>query len=260
MPTFAADHPSLVLFRHMNTGTNRVTPYPAGVVTVPEQIEDTSFFPGGSGLWCQGMSEAPTFPLGGVMILGHDFHSEEGYEWAKENVAANLETPTWRHLQPLLKTSEVCLADCFFTNVFMGLRTGTATTGQFPGATDQAFVGRCQKFFVHQVNTQRPRLIVALGAHVPSFLAPLSRQLDGWRTARTFRQRDEEDLSLVPDVQFDGSDVACTVVSMVHPSYRPSNISRRRWRGEVGDAAEIGLLREGLRLSGITKGNALTMS
>lgn len=47
--------------------------YPSGAIPVPEAIAGTAFFPGGHGLWME--EGAPSFPVGGIMVLGHDFHS-----------------------------------------------------------------------------------------------------------------------------------------------------------------------------------------
>lgn len=249
MPFFPDNHPSRRLFHALKS----VEPYPKGVVAVPRQIEDTSFFPGGSGLWCEGAPRAPMFPARGIMVLGHDFHSLKGYIWASQNVVLNLRTPTWRHLLPVLAATEVCLGDCFFTNVFMGLREGSATTGRFPGATDEKFVERCQGFFQAQLRAQRPRLIVALGAHVPVFLSDLSTDLACWRSESSFRCRDMSGSSLVPSANFDCG-ITCTAVSLLHPSYRPSNVRHRRWRQHVGNAAELSLLGDALVASGLRAG------
>ncbi len=55
--------------------------YPAGVTAVREPISGLAFFPGGYGLWGTGPDRPlPPLPVGGVMVLGHDFHSETGYE------------------------------------------------------------------------------------------------------------------------------------------------------------------------------------
>ena len=115
-----AQHPAHALF----AGLDSVIPYPPGVMPVPEQIQGTSFFPGGTGLWHGQTAELPAFPTGGVMVLGHDFHSVQGYEWSRVNQAENLRAPTWRNLRHLLSRVPVQLEQCFFTNIYMGLREG----------------------------------------------------------------------------------------------------------------------------------------
>ena len=244
----ARQHPTHKLF----TELRRVAPYPLGVTAVPEQIQGTSFFPGGTGLWCGEAGKLPAFPNGGVMVLGHDFHSVAGYERSRENEAENLRTPTWRHLLPLLSRASIPLERCFFTNVYMGLREGQATTGPFPGSASPEFVERCQKFFLLQLAAQRPALILALGTHVPPFLAPLSLKLSRWASSKTFRERDSENGSVVDGVTFRVKAAhTCVVASLVHPSFRPSNVRHRRWRALTGDAAELALVLEAVKRAGM---------
>ena len=164
--------------------------YPAGVVAVPEPIAGTSFFPGGFGLWNpEGTRPLPSFPLGGVMVLGHDFHSETGYAASLARGHESPNQPTWRSLTALLERSGIPPCRCFFTNVYMGLRAGSRTTGPFPGARDAEFVAHCRRFLARQLSVQRPRLILTLGAVAPYVLAPLSRELDIWTAPRSLRNR-----------------------------------------------------------------------
>lgn len=47
---------------------------------MPERLGGTAFFPGGAGLWDARLGRAlPPMPVGGVMVLGHDFYSEAGF-------------------------------------------------------------------------------------------------------------------------------------------------------------------------------------
>lgn len=245
---FPMDHPVRRLFiEHAY-----VEPYPKGVVAVPEQIPGTSFFPGGSGLWCEESPEMPPFPVGGVMVLGHDYHNVEGYNWSRQNVGENLRTSTWRHLLDLLKRVPIPLERCFFTNIYMGLREGDATTGRFPGSRDADFVARCQHFLIRQIQVQRPRLILSLGNYVPRFLAPLSPQLSAWSHIHTLTTIDSIGLALMPDVSFaDVQGHTCTIACLIHPSYRPPNIGRRIWKNWTGDCAELEILRHAMSLASI---------
>jgi uracil-DNA glycosylase len=243
-------HPVHKLFKD----AQEVRAYPSGVVEVPAQIQGTSFFPGGTGLWWGGAPVIPPLPVGKVMVLGHDFHSVAGYEWACEHENENLEATTWLHLQALLKRVPIRLEECFFTNIYMGLRKGTATTGPFPGATDAEFVRRCQKFFLHQFAVQQPKLILALGAYVPRFLAPLSQQLAIWSVPSSFPRRDKDKQSIRASVVFNGIAIRpCVVASIVHPCMRNSNVRHRHWyeRGLHGDAAELELVKHAAGLAGM---------
>lgn len=227
-----------------------VEPYPVGVIGVPDQIQGTSFFPGGTGLWVPESRKLPPVPVGGVMVLGHDFHNEAGYKWSRDNEQENLLSPTWRHLLDFLKQVPIPLEQRFFTNVYMGLRTGKETTGTFAGSKSPEFVERCRKFFVHQVSVQRPSLVLPLGGHVPRFLAPLAPQLSGWKELDSFPARDAAGFSLLADVQFETPDRRRSVVaSLVHPSFRPRNVGSRRWKGLVGKEAELEMVRHALMLA-----------
>ncbi len=246
MKLFPIDHLSRELWSELHA----VEPYPPGVGSVPEQIAGTSFFPGGTGLWCEARSEVPPLPVGGIMVLGHDFHSREGYEWAKRNIVENLNTATWRHLLSLLLAAQIAPETCFFTNVYMGLREDKATTGRFPGSKDPEFVKRCRQFFIRQLQVQRPRLILALGAYVPPFLAPLSPELTVWDRWYGFRKLDEVGRSTIAGASFPSAGHGCDLVTLTHPCLRPANVGRRSWQSLRGDAAELQMVRHALRPAG----------
>jgi hypothetical protein len=147
-----------------------VEPYPADVLRVPGCIGGTAFFPGGAGLWKLAKEPIPDFPVYGVMVLGQDFHSEDGF-WESfrqgTEVSVTRTVPTWQQLLPLLEEAAIPLKQCFFTNAYMGLRQGSTTTGPFPGARDAAFLERCRRFLLRQVEAQQPAMILALGKWVP---------------------------------------------------------------------------------------------
>lgn len=109
------------------------------------------------------------------MVLGYYFHSVAGYERSRQRTTENLHSPTWRHLLSL-EAVPIAPSACFFTNIYMGLRKGPATTGRFPGSRDLEFVARCRHFFSKQLMLLRPRIVLTLGAFVPHFLSPLSTE------------------------------------------------------------------------------------
>ena len=242
-------HPVEGLFE----GLKSVEPYPEGVVPVPERLPGTAFFPGGMGLWHAGGGEIPPpMPVGGVMVLGHDFYSEAGFRRFVAKRGESTRGPTWRNLLALLGRVGVGPERCFFTNAYMGLRAGSQNTGRFPGARDAGFVERCRAFLAEQLRVQRPRLVLSLGSHVPAVLAPLSDDLAPWLGAGSLKALDEAGVPLVPSVRFPpvpGSGVA--VAALVHPSIRWASVLRRRYRNLEGDAAEVAVLRDALRASGI---------
>lgn len=213
-------------------------PYPAGVVEPPQQIVGTSFFPGGHGVW-ESETSLAQFPLGGIMVLGHDFHNEAGYLAAMAKWRENLNGSTWRPLISLFAAAGVSLPKCFFTNFYMGLRIGSTVTGPFPGSKDLDFVSRCRLFLLHQMGLQKPRLVLVLGNHVPKLISSLSTELKPWDKLADFKSRDVAKVSLIEDVHFHViQPFPCTVVSLVHPSMRHSNIKYRRWTNPQGQRHE----------------------
>lgn len=195
-------------------------------------------------------------PVGGIMVLGHD-HSEAGFlqslaqrtEVVEDAQPGRRTPPTWTGLRQLFGEVGIALERCFFTNAYMGLRKGDGTTGRFPGSLDKDYVGRCRAFFLKQLATQQPSVILTLGAWVPSFIAPLSPQLTHWKDIGSIKKLD--DLGpVVHDATFPGASARpCTVVALTHPSLRSANINRRNYKGVQGHASEVKMIREGLRRS-----------
>lgn len=225
-----------------------VRPYPPGVLEVPLQMPGTSFFPGGHGIWNPD-SDQPAFPIGGVMILGHDFHNAIGYARAYPNWQENLRSPTWRNLLSVLEHAGLKESDCFFTNFFMGLRQGKEVTGEFPGAKDVGFVSRCRLFLLHQLAIQKPRLVLVLGNEVPRLICPLADKLLAWKKYDDFKKRDHENLSLFQAVHFYTLELFhCNIVSLVHPSFQHATVKHRNWtdpdgKSFTGKEAELAMIR-----------------
>lgn len=229
-----------------------IGPYPAGVVPLPDRIPGTAFFPGGAGLWgARAGAPLPAMPRGGVMILGHDFHSEEAFA---RSFAAGAEVPefppgstyrmapTWHALLKLIESVGIAPERCFFTNAYMGLRQGRGTTGRFPGARDTDFVARCRTFFLRQIAAQQPSVVLTLGTWVPAFLAPLAEPLSVWASARSMSALDEAG-PLVHGVRFLPDVAPCSVAVLTHPSLRGPNVRRRRFQALKGHEAEVALIR-----------------
>ena len=217
--------------------------YPAGVVAFPEPIPGTAFFPGGFGLWRAVAGDPlPPFPVGGVMVLGHDFHSETGYRESLARKAERATQPTWRNLVRLLGAAGIDLDRCFFTNAYMGLRAGTGTTGPFPGRCDPAFVAHCRRFLARQLAVQRPTLVLTLGIHAPQVLAPLSPELASWGKGRGLKYLDAAGPVRTAVTFPDALGVVATVVALTHPSLRDASVRHRRYKDECGAPAEFRML------------------
>lgn len=226
--------------------------YPAGVIGVPQPIPGLAFFPGGYGLWgVVGRRNLPQWPEGGVMIVGHDFHSEAGYRSSLRAGGEPLTMPTWRNLIGVLADAGIPLERCFFTNAYMGLREGAVTTGPFPGAAEPTFASHCTAFLREQIRLQQPALILTLGVNVPPLLGTLSPELAPWTSGRGLRHLDAVGpvRSGVTVGGIDGYDT--TVVALVHPSLRHASVRHRRYAGAVGAAAERAMVRDGMISAGL---------
>ena len=219
-------------------------------------IAQTAFFPGGSGLWlgksCSWnvTSDRPPMPKKKIMVLGNDFGPKSWHEACLRRHDHDLNTNTWRNLLELLQEAGIQPKDCFFTNAYMGIRLGEESEGESPGAEDPEFVQHCRSFFLKkQIPAQEPRLILTLGSYVPWFITPLSSGLAAWRGYESFRDLDTAG-PLKNGVRFNGSNPV-TVVALVHPSRRRGNVWRRRYRGLTGKAAELAMLKDALKQSGL---------
>jgi uracil-DNA glycosylase len=239
---------------HLFARVEQVAPYPAGVLPFPGRIDGTAFFPGGAGLWQTG-PDLPAMPTGEVMVLGHNFDTLKGFRRSLSHHGENLRGPTWRNLLTLLRDAGVSPESCFFTNVYMGLIDGPSAVGNFPGATDAAFVSRCQLFLAEQIAIMQPRVILTLGKEVVSVLAALSSDLMLWRNVRGLPALDQSGTALICPVKFMGVSHTTAVVALTHPALRHLNINRRRYGDKSGQEAELALIADAIKLVGTSKGD-----
>lgn len=221
------------LFGHINI----VEPYPNLVSGVSKMIDITAFFPGGKGLWKE--VEADVFPS--ILILGQDFSTEKEYKRMLQSKVNDLDGPTWRNLRKLFIEANVNLLDCFFSNVFMGLRKTESMTGKFHGFKDEGFVRRNIEFLLFQIDIIKPKLIITLGKYSTEMLAKLSDDLSSWRNYKALRQ---PDIGLKRYVKINGNTVTC--IALEHPSKRNSNVKRRKYKDFVGNEAEIRMLMDAI--------------
>ena len=231
------------------------TGYPARVVRVRAPIPGVAFFPGGYGLrGSEAGQPLPTFPVGGVMVLGHDFHSETGYRESLARGHEPMTQPTWRNLNALLGEVGIPPERCFYTNLYMGLREGTGTTGVFPGAADAAFVAHCKSFLIEQLRAQRPSLVLTLGVQVPPVVGVMSPELEVWSAGRGLKHLDTVGPVRANVTWHGADDFTTTVVALIHPSLRHASVRHRRYRELVGHAAEVRMIEDALALSGVATG------
>lgn len=222
--------------------------YPEGVIRARARISGTAFFPGGNGLW----DAEQDLPIAKVMVLGHNFDSEKGFEKSLAQGQENTKGATWRNLLDLLGAVNISPLDCFFTNAYMGIKQGDEATGKFPGAKNPQFVDACQKFLLEQIKAQQPKLIITLGNHVPAFIAPLSRELTSWCDCESVTTLDAMNRQLISPVHFSEiAEYATTIAALTHPSFRRLNVKYRKYNGLTGNDAELSLLKDAVLKSGL---------
>jgi ribosomal-protein-alanine N-acetyltransferase len=229
--------------------TDIVAPYPHSVKPVEKVMNLTAFFPGGSGLWLEeGSTEIPS-----ILVLGQDFSTVNDYNRMLRNEIKDLACATWRNLIVLFKEANIDLNECFFSNVFMGLRDTNDIMGEFPGFKDKDFVKRNLMFLEIQIETIKPRLIITLGKYAAEMVSRLSDSgLERWLKWKALR---EPDIGFVRNVNF--KEHRCSCVALEHTSMRNSNVKRRKYAnmsGELtGNSAEVQMLKDALGTNNMTE-------
>ncbi|QLA15938.1 uracil-DNA glycosylase family protein [Desulfolutivibrio sulfoxidireducens] len=244
------DHPSVALFEK----AAMVKPYPPSVLEVPHQLPSTAFFPGGYGLWLGnslcGPTELPPFPFGGIMAVGQDFHSKKQYDQTRMHPGKNLTKGMWPCFKEVYEKAGADFNNTFFTNAYMGLRKEDKSTGAFSGATDKSFVKRCQSFFLEQVETQQPTLILALGKMVVPFMADLSYDLQCWNGKREIASI-QNGKQIVEGARFGIKGHQCVVAFLLHPSMRNQNLRHRKYKELDSCPADIQVFKDALKAAGL---------
>lgn len=209
------------------------------------QMKTIGFFPGGSGFWeGKGMLAEKD-----VLVLGQDFGNEvtyKAFETAEANKTERSEDPdknaTWRNLLKLLKELNIDPNRCFFSNVFMGLRSGDAqATGEYLKPRD-AFYAENLAFLKTQVETLRPSLILLLGKQpVLAFQNAFPGALPAWNGFNSMK-----DLLIArgPIVEAKILGKKVIVAAVIHPSLSTGN-RPKLFNGDSGK--EVMQLRTGLR-------------
>ncbi len=143
---------------------------------VARLIQGTAFFPGGTGLWRGDGYFGPDpqyFPECPVMFVGHNFDSIEAHE-ASQSRGGEVGSFFWKILKGYLHAAALSPEECFFTNVLMGLKPGSAL-GPMPSVP--GYQEQCLHFFLRQVAIVRPRAIVALGNHARALITKAARDV-----------------------------------------------------------------------------------
>ena len=142
--------------------------------TLSDLIPGTAFFPGGSGLWRGPVARGPMpalFPDSPVMFVGHNFDSIRAFDKAFLN-GGEANGEFWRRLSAILAGAALAPEGCFFTNVLMGLKPGSAT-GSMPSV--DGYREQCALFLQKQIEIVRPSAVVALGIRAESYVSKLNQ-------------------------------------------------------------------------------------
>ncbi|QJR14664.1 hypothetical protein [Usitatibacter palustris] len=248
MATIPSDSPSARLFALTKSCP---VPLPAGVVPVPYQLCAPDFWPGGLG-----HDPSAAFPRGGVMCLGHNYGIPSDWEDTRRNGAAILRSnTTCRVTLEVFARCGVPHPELFLTNFFSHMMDAKTPIGRFCGAGHSDYEMWTRAVLVAQIEVMRPRAVFILGLHVPPMLAPLAPDFRPWDRHRTMSALDTSGTAFVPRVTFggDGWSHSSSVAVITHPSKRHLNVGHRRYKGLVGDAAEVAMIRDALDASGEVK-------
>jgi uracil-DNA glycosylase len=221
----------------------------------PGDIRGCAFFPGGTGILVgpdvHSSKPGRTIPVGGVLVLGHNFHDVKSYNQSVE-FGDELYTPTWRNLARALAAFGIPHDICFFSNALMGLMDRAGACGTHDGHRDQAFRAGCIGLLSATLAVQRPRLVLALGKYAPPMLAEAVPGLGSWRRGWTFPAFDAA-RSYEAGLQtfLPGTDTPMPCVALTHPSQAHRNVWRRSVDDLRGSAAEIEMVRRTKRVCGL---------
>jgi hypothetical protein len=142
-----------------------VTAYGPGALKVARRVGGTAFFPGGIGLWrgLEPSGQVPRyFPESPIMFLGHNFDKVAVLEKSYSRGIERMDGPTWLVLRRYLQMAKVDEADCFFTNVFVGLQPKRSIGTM---VADDEYRRKCRVFLQKQIDRVRPRFVATLGKH-----------------------------------------------------------------------------------------------
>ncbi|HWZ02391.1 MAG TPA: uracil-DNA glycosylase family protein [Mucilaginibacter sp.] len=212
--------------------------YPNTMSLVKGEIKGRAFFPGGKGTF----DNEEIVSDKEIMILGQDFDCEDNFKVSRDNGKEDIKkNPTWRNLLCLLEEVNISSINCFFTNAILGVRIGNKGTGKSPAFRDLNFIKDCQDFFLQQIQLQKPKAIFVLGKFTAKFLSNMSKDLNCWNQIKNFETLDKNKNQVKTKVLFKNG-IETNLVLLTHPSFRPSNVSRREYNGKSGHEAEINMI------------------
>lgn len=150
--------------------------YPSGMAAFPFRLAGQGFFPGGDGLWRDDsqldMPSRGLLPSGGIVFVGNDFGTLKTYAALKQRGYEN--PPTWRNVKERARRANLPTQLTFFTNAVMGLRGEGKAVDRKSWISMPGFPEFCREFFLFQIETLKPRLLVLLGPEAQSSFSKLA--------------------------------------------------------------------------------------
>ena len=191
-----------------------------GMATIPE-MKGPGFFPGCIGTIKHDVNIKDV----DVMVLGQDFDSLENYKKIDAKKGEIENNTTWRNLKTLLDDLKIDQPNCFFTNVYMGLRSESKkNTGASPASKKAAseFAKQCHIFFKKQLHAVKPKVVLVLGKETAKFLTKaFPNEFTKWENIQTLKQFYANNDAVFNDIEFEGEKIR--FVFVLHPSMSNTN-------------------------------------
>ena len=221
---------------------NKLSSYPERMKKINLEIKGRAFFPGGKGTF----ANDEIISNKEIMILGQDFDTQKKYEVAKANGGEDVtKNKTWKNLLSFLEQTKIQPENCFFTNAIMGVRLTDIATGESPAFKDKEFIGKCQDFFLFQLQLQKPKAVFALGLQVAKFLSDTSNDLSYLKKIDKFASIDIQNKQILEKVKFKNG-IESTLVFLMHPSARTYNLNNRQYMEMNGAEAQIKMVKDAI--------------
>ena len=214
-------------------------------------VNGPAFFPVGNGVY--NVAGHPDESKIRIMILGQDFGTVGDYDWVNECGGSEIKAGvnTWNNLLNHISVKTgINPAHCFYTNAIMGLRIAPNNVGRskafLKNDIARQFLEKNRSFFIeYQLKefvklNKKPKLVIALGAHLPRFLSACFNELRDISEVQSLKQLSDSQKYRLP-VHIESKNI--DIVFVTHPCMFQANTGRRGF-------SEIDLIKTGLEAIG----------
>ena len=115
-----------------------------------------------------GTASSMDFPVGGVMVVGNNFSSLDGWRTYAEGPDLESSTRTWRNLRLMIASSGVPTEKFWFTNYCYGVMDRGAESYDFPARVIERL--QFDRVFAETVRAMKPMVVVSLGRLASRFV------------------------------------------------------------------------------------------